>query len=190
MARSGVGIQIHGEKELMAALEQFRGSVQRRIVKKAVTAGARPVLRAIKDRAKFDKQSGTLWKSIGTVIRGYPKGAGSQAPGRAANTRAPTWLAYIGPRRGMGRHVTVSKTSRGKTKWQKGSVTGGRTVYRDPVKYAHLVERGTVRSRPMPFMRPGWDQSRNAALSTIAQEIRAGIDREAATAASKTKRTR
>ena len=109
----GTGVQLHGTKELLDALDEFRGSVARRVVKRAVTVAARPVLRAIKGYAKQSKQSGTLWKSIGSVIRAYPKGVGSVVPGQKTGrmARAPTFLAYIGPAIGSVLYVGASLVS-------------------------------------------------------------------------------
>ena len=51
--------------------------------------------------------------------------------------------------------------------------------YRNPVKYAHLVELGTKHSPAQPFLRSALDEQRAAALAILATKIRAGIEKEA-----------
>jgi HK97 gp10 family phage protein len=44
-------------------------------------------------------------------------------------------------------------------------------------RHGHLVEFGTVRARPHPFLRPAWDQDGRALLSRLSSEIRIQIER-------------
>ena len=42
-------------------------------------------------------------------------------------------------------------------------------------RHAHLVEFGTVKSRPYPFLRPAWDQDRDAMVKRLAENLRVQI---------------
>lgn len=61
----------------------------------------------------------------------------------------------------------------------RSSITGvgpdGRV--RKPVKYAHLVEFGTDETPARPFMRPAWEQNKQAAAKRIPIEIRAEVEK-------------
>lgn len=46
------------------------------------------------------------------------------------------------------------------------------------VFYAHMLEYGTVKMSPKPFMRPALDESAQAAIDKMADNLRTGIDRE------------
>lgn len=63
----------------------------------------------------------------------------------------------------------------------RSSITGigpdGRV--RKPVKYAHLVEFGTDNLPARPFMRPAWEQNKQAASKRIPAEIRVEVEKEA-----------
>ena len=52
--------------------------------------------------------------------------------------------------------------------------------FRDPVKYAHLVENGTSHSAPKAFMRPTFAETKNEMVQDIARVIGTGIQAEAA----------
>lgn len=45
--------------------------------------------------------------------------------------------------------------------------------------HAHLVEFGTVKMAPQPFMRPAWDATKNKALEIIKSELGSEIDKAA-----------
>jgi HK97 gp10 family phage protein len=45
-----------------------------------------------------------------------------------------------------------------------------------PGVYGLMVELGSVHGRAQPYMRPGWEESKNAALDTFASKMREGVD--------------
>lgn len=55
-----------------------------------------------------------------------------------------------------------------------------------PIKYAHLVERGTKRTKPYPFMERAFNQTRGSVMSGMTQFVRSRLDREAAKVAKAT----
>jgi HK97 gp10 family phage protein len=48
-----------------------------------------------------------------------------------------------------------------------------------PVKYAHLVEFGSMHNSPQPYIRPAFDSKKNEALTIYAREIGPAIKRVA-----------
>lgn len=59
--------------------------------------------------------------------------------------------------------------------------------FRDPRKYAHLVEFGTPKAAPVPFMRPAFAETKDFAIQEMARVIGDGVKREAELQASKRK---
>ena len=76
-------------------------------------------------------------------------------------------------RAGLGRDAAVSalrqarRDAKGQGSFAEMYVGPARGVLR----YAHLVEFGTARMAPQPFMRPAWDAKKNEALTIIRNEL-------------------
>jgi HK97 gp10 family phage protein len=124
-------------------------------------------------KANAPKGLGNLKRSIGRKVQTY-------------RSRMVT-VGIVGPRKGYGKDVVTH---------------GGKTRRVDPVKYAHIVEKGrkgvtvqnaTVLSdgttvygrtvaatRPQPFVRPAWDAGKSGAEATIARVCADEIKKEAA----------
>jgi len=100
---------------------------------------------------------------------------------RAAKRRCPVETGLL--KRSIGKKVKAYKWS--------GTVWGGvgpRVGYkkqmpdgswRNPTKYAHLVELGTVGLAARPFLRPALDTNRQKAMGILATEIRRRLEKEA-----------
>ena len=59
----------------------------------------------------------------------------------------------------------------------------GRTAW--PIMYAHLVERGTYRTRAKPFLRPAFDANKGRALRILEATVRTNLEKEVRRAARK-----
>lgn len=107
-------------------------------IRKAMRIGlnraASPVKAAVVSHAEGVKRFGYLAKSIRIRLRIYP------------NDR---FVAVIGP---------STKVSRKKGKFKRGPRKGQPRVF-VPSKYAHLVEKGTKRSRAKPWLQPAHDEA-------------------------------
>ncbi|MCP4617177.1 MAG: hypothetical protein GY844_12190 [Bradyrhizobium sp.] len=141
------GVLLEGHGRLLRKLRRLPQTVQRRVMRPAVSKALTPVNRDAKRRAP--RATGLLKKSIGKKVKVY----------RHSGT---VWGA-VGVRRGY-----------------KARMPDGR--YRDPDKYAHLVELGTQHSPAQPFLRPAMDANRERALAILADTVRAGLAKEAAKA--------
>ena len=56
-------------------------------------------------------------------------------------------------------------------------------IYRNPTRYAHLVEKGTKRSKAYPFIEPAAKAGETAGLEKLATKLRQGLELEAAAVA-------
>lgn len=150
------------------------------------------------------RQTGLLAKSIGVKV------VIPDASYNSAHHGKPAYV-IIGPKRRSGRMIHADtlkscglaqralKKSRAGLK-EEGSgrsvgLTRERTavkltlrkfagaLYRNPARYAHLVEKGTRRTRAYPFLDPAAQQSRPAAFSAFAEKIRIAVNGEAGTLA-------
>lgn len=95
-----------------------------------------------KAKGKAPRKSGLLRKSLGRKVKVYRNSGAA--------------VAIVGPRKGF-----------------KGlAERGGREVMSDPVRYAHLVELGTVRTDAQAFLVPAFRESKDRAQELIAEAVR------------------
>lgn len=156
--------QIQGVEQVVARLGNVSKAVRNKILRKAINAATGPVYKAARANAKnvvnqaasndavgqVMKSTGTLAKSIGRKVKIY--------------RQSGVAVGIVGPRTGFKRTVTLKS---------------GRELVVDPIKYSHLVEYGTRRSRAKPFLRPAWDQNKNAAADALSSVVRDGIQEAA-----------
>ena len=162
--------EIQGLKELNRALKLLPDRVAKNVLKSAIRAGGREVVKQSRlelKRSRFNYQ--TLSKSIATKVlrqRGY------------------SLTALVGPR--------VGYTGRGKRRRRVANDGWYATI----VEYGTLGSRtkplapGTKRKRaydpmpeglkPSPFMRPGFEHSKGRAMRAIQDKLWKGIEKEAA----------
>lgn len=137
-------------KDIRKALEKLPKNVSKRVVRRALYAGATVVRDAA--RAKVPVQTGALRASI--VARA------SSPSTKASSLGGNELVASVG--------IARKKFLRGK---RKGKY---------PRRYAHIVEFGSRRMAARPFMRPALDTQIDSILGTIAAKMREGINEEAA----------
>lgn len=70
-----------------------------------------------------------------------------------------------------------SKFKRNRGKYTRGKRKGQPRV-KQPSRYAHLLERGTGRSRPRPWLKPAYDESAGRYLEDVRREVAAEIEKE------------
>lgn len=168
--REKFGINLVGDKELLRLFNTLPDKLQNRVMRGAVTKVAR---RMVKDmKAAVDTvgavDTGALKKSIGFRVKTTRTGV----------------IAVIGPRAAYRQAVTADKKGKLKAATKKRAATarqaGAKVTYRQPSRYAHLVELGTDHTRPKPFMRVGFRAGQDIGRATLRHDILAGIQREAA----------
>lgn len=174
MKPAGVSIKVTGLGQLDKNLRELGPKVYKRVMRKAVRAGAKPLVSATKSRAP--NQTGTTKKSIGVVIRSYPA--------------KETVIAVVGPKK----ETTAVVIAGHKVKKHVPAniahlVEGGHRI----VKGGKLKVSGKDRSKginatgrvvghvpPHPFLGPALETSKAAILNGLSDKMRQGITQEAA----------
>lgn len=149
---AGLKMRIRGIRETEIRLLSLGDKVFNRHLRKALKAGARPIVNTsrdlLRDREK-EENTGTLKRSLGSVSR--------------SNRRRQTAMVVVGPRRGY-------------------SYVDEKGVRHTPAHYAHLVEFGHGGPRaapPYPFMRPAFDETKSAVKTAIINKLKRGVIEEA-----------
>lgn len=133
------------ELDLSPARELTRGGL-RKATRIGLNRASSPVKASVVAHAAAVRRFGYLAKSIRIRLRSYP---------------ADRFVSIIGPSTKFAR--TKGKFSRGKRKGQKRLIK--------PSKYAHLVERGTRRSKARPWLKPAYDATHAAFLDRAGAEV-------------------
>ena len=169
-------LQLDGFTELNRLMRKLPDRTARRVLKKAVRAGTKPIVKAAK--AKVSDDTGLLKLALGAKVK--------------SNPRKSTAYGVIGARFGQG------ATKAG----LKKLAAAGHEGPRDPGFYAHLVEYGTQAhgpkrakvmsagegdivygtlvkgTRPRPFLRPAYTSNKRTALRIIGDTSWEGIKKE------------
>jgi HK97 gp10 family phage protein len=137
--------KVDGLEDLKRALAGVDGRVRKKALRKGVNAAAGVILK--RARQKVPVRLGLLKKSLGRKVKVYRKEGAV--------------VGIVGPRTGFRRQV--------------GTTKDGRPVFENPTQIAHLVEKGTRRSRAKPFMRPALEESRGDVSSAVAEAVQAEL---------------
>ncbi len=162
--------------------------------------------KAVTTGTKGSSSTGLLWKSLGTrtALIGTAKIKTEQGFRNVGGGSGMT--SAIGPRRGQGRLVLVSAVKkragkRGVRRARRGKraqLLSGRLskvalrattkaerkefgmVFRNPSRYAHLVEGGRKQGKTgvvaaRPFMKPAFDAHRNRAVVQVMRRLRSVV---------------
>lgn len=150
-------VSVSGLSELDAALGQLPKATARNVLKRTLAKAAQPIV----DEAKaiVPVQTGKLRDSIIASTRIKNKvGSGEYSAAMRA---------------GLGKAAAVSalRQARREAKGQGsfaelfvGPSTGA-------LRYAHMVEFGTVKTSPQAYLRPAWDATKTRALGIIKAEL-------------------
>jgi len=154
-------VQLHGMKQLAKSISRLPMELQRAAETVALRNGGKIILKSAKAHAKSSEDTGLLIKSLGVTVR----------KGKSGKERG-IYTARIGPRTGFGKTIGVRKSGK----------DAGKPIRQDPVKYAHLVERGTSQSGAKPFIRPAVDAAGSDVVSAMAAGYEKGLTRAIAKA--------
>jgi len=150
-------VSTSGFRALEQALAELPKATARNVLHRTLRKAGQPIADEASRLAPVDK--GKLAQTIAVSTRLKNKvGSGEFAAAMRA---------------GLGRQAAVSalRQARRDAKGQ-GSFA---EMYVGPAKgvlrYAHLVEFGTVKMSPQPFMRPAWDSKQREALDIIRREL-------------------
>lgn len=146
-----ISAKVEGLAAVKAALDKAARKVKQKATRKAANAGSRIVLWAMK--AAVRNVTGLLRKSLGRKVKAY------RDTGVA--------VGIVGPR--TKQFKVLLRTAR------KGK-NAGKPVYANPTQYAHLVDRGTSRSRAFPFREPVQQATREQVKAAMAEAVRSVVE--------------
>lgn len=170
----GIQIRIRGARRVQRALAKVPKKLQRRTLRNALAAGGGVIKRATQARAP--KETGLMRRSLRVkpVKVSFAKGV----------------LAYrVGPKsdkRAIARTKTGKLRAAGKKRVSEEQAAGRRVRYRDPARYAALVELGHKlrrkgrtygRVRGSHFMRGAFRSNRRQAMTAVIRKIKQAISR-------------
>ena len=164
----GITMRLVGVEKRKKRLDRLEVKVQKKIVGKAVSAAAKPMLKAAKANAPV--LTGLLKLAMATASRTYRKSG--------------SIVAVIGPRF-WGAASEPTKLQVKRFAMQKTAAKRARAAKAVPAWYAHLVEGGTKYvpgkgggARAQPFMKPAFDRTKHRSLRIMRVKLWQGIRAE------------
>lgn len=136
-------LQLFGTAEMRRMFAHLSGRGSLRVIEHATSMAVKPIVSAAKRNARRFRRTGLLAKSIGHKTTVYRDG---------------NIYAAIGARNGFAQTISPGP--------------GLKPIKVNPAKYSHLVEQGTVRSAPRPFLRPAFEATKQQAEQIMATEAR------------------
>ncbi len=134
---------------------------------KAKIDGLQPLLRTLAEAGKNVQKKGTR-KAVGAAGKIILKAAKTRVR-RKSGLLARSLGRKVKVYRGSGVAVAVVGPRKG---FKMEVVRDGRTVLSDPIRYAHLVEFGTVKSQAFPFLTPALQESQQQVLTAMTDAIK------------------
>jgi HK97 gp10 family phage protein len=153
-----VQVEVQGLKELDAALAQLPRSIQRSTLMRVLKKAGQPI--ADTARALAPERSGKLKKSI--VVSARLK----NSVGKSEFSAALRAGLGVGAARQALRAARRAAPGKSFAEMYVGTAAGTGVV-----RYAHIVEFGSSKLPPNPFMRPAFDAESSMALVIIRREL-------------------
>lgn len=150
-------VSISGFRELDRALGELPKATSRNVLRRTLVKAGQPIADEASRLAPVD--TGKLRDRI--VVSPRLKNKVGNAEYSAAL------------RAGLGKQAAVSalRQARRDAKGQRSFAEMFVGPARGVIRYAHLVEFGTVKTAPQAFMRPAWDATKRQALDIIKAEL-------------------
>ena len=152
-------VAVSGLKELDRALGYLPKATARNVLIRTLNKAAQPIV----DEAKrlVVEDTGTLKQSItaSTRIKNKVGNAEYSAARRAGLGKDAARSALLAARRANKGQGSFAETYVGPSR--------GKGV----IRYAHMIEFGTIHKTPSPYMRPAWDATKDRALDIIRAEL-------------------
>lgn len=160
---AGFTVQVSGLAELDKALGELPKATARNVLKRTLAKAAQPIV----DEAKMlaPVRTGALRDSI--------------AASASIKNKVGSAEYSAAMREGLGKEAARSallaarKANAGQGYFAEIFVGPARG--KGVVRYAHIVEFGSVKDSPHPYMRPAWDARKMEALSIIKDELASQI---------------
>jgi HK97 gp10 family phage protein len=157
-------VRIEGLRELDRALAELPKATARNVLRRVLTKRARPIVETAKQLVPVD--TGRLRDSIAVSPRLGTKAGNAEY---AAAMRA-----------GLGKEAAASALRDARR--AAGGQGSFAEVYVGPgrLPHAHMVEFGTAKMAPRPYLRPAWDAHKDGILDGIKDDLWMEIQKSAA----------
>jgi HK97 gp10 family phage protein len=162
-----VKFKVEGFKELNAALSELKKGTARNVVVRTLRRIAEPMRAEAQRLAPVD--TGRLSQSIAVsprIVNEVGNVAFAQAIKQGLDKKAAVSAMRKARRSESG--GSAVQLYIGPSKGPKGQ---------NPLRYASLVEFGTVKTRAQPYMRPAWDAGKTRALESAKQILAEEINK-------------
>jgi len=166
-------IKTIGDAQIIRKIKKIQNSMKKRILRKAISKGLKPIVSIAKRRAPKGK-TGLLSKSIKSKVTKKSNGKVFVDPrviGVKSQATGGGWSKVkVVAERGANRTYAAVKTA---IQSQNPDA-----LIKKPAKYAHLVEFGTRRAPAKPFLRPAMTAGRASALLEIEKTVKTELKKE------------
>jgi len=154
-----ITVSVSGLKELDQALGELPKATARNVLKRTLNKAAVPMVEEAKRQAPV--RTGKLRDSIMASARvkntvGNSEYSAAMRAGLGKEAARSALLAARKAKKGQGSFAEV----------YIGPARGGGII-----RYAHIVEFGSVDTAPQPYMRPAWDATKDKMLTIIKDEL-------------------
>jgi HK97 gp10 family phage protein len=157
----GVNVHVIGTRKAIRKLRKLPGRVQKKALHRAVSAGAGQIKKAAKPAAP--RETGMLQRSF--IVKRLKTDAWGDVNYRVQPSSKS--------KKAIRRTAKGKLVAMGAKKIQAAIASGQKMKYRNPQKYAHLVELGTRRGvSPRHFLKSAYKRSKTAALKAIKARVR------------------
>ena len=154
-----VTVSVSGLKELDQALGELPKATARNVLKRTLNKAAVPMVEEAKRQAPV--RTGKLRDSIM---------ASSRIKNTVGNSEySAAMRAGLGKEAARSALLAARKANKGQGSFAEvyiGPARGGGII-----RYAHIVEFGSVDTAPQPYMRPAWDATKDKMLTIIKDEL-------------------
>jgi hypothetical protein len=188
---AGLAIQFVGADQTKRALAQLPAAIQRKVLRLATAAAARPVAAMLKREARVASAASARKEGIGTTARsiatkvarkGYTEFVALQDESKRSSPAKVTATREV--RRGRGRRARVEVRGMGErslnARQRKARLDpkSNSSRKRVPSRYLHLFEAGSKRSRAAGFMRAAAQRTRTESRNAFVDKLDEGMKRE------------
>jgi HK97 gp10 family phage protein len=195
MAKSPAGrhvLELHGVGELIRSLQALTPAMENKVLRKAMRAGAKPILAQAKANAPVsDASSNQGLKALSNNTANFGALFGATEKQIAKAQKRAVKQAVTTPRKTKQRYpgqlrdslkIRAMKRKKGRIGYLVQSRGGD---FKGDTYYAAFVEYGTSKMAARGFIRAAFDTQKQTATDIIEREVTAGINQVAAELRSK-----
>ena len=156
-----ITVRVEGLAALDRALGELPRATARNVLIRTLNKAAQPMVNEARRLAPVAPNGGKLRDSItaSTRLKNKTGNAEYSAAMRGGLGKEAARAALISARRANKGQGSFAQTF-------IGPARGGGVI-----RYAHIMEFGSIKTAPQPFMRPAWDSTKDQALNIIKNEL-------------------